>query len=125
VRNGPRWAALLFTLALAFRLLPGGTMLAPAPGVLNLSVTLCAGTMAGTPITIEVDRDRPDHAGDDRPAPCAFASLLDAALDPPGFAAALLGPLLPAPVALQPFAARPPASAAWLRPPLRGPPLPA
>ncbi|GIX18537.1 DUF2946 family protein [Erythrobacter cryptus] len=120
----------LLALVLAMKaLLPAGTMLAPA-GERLLTVTICADA-SGAPrqITIAVpvrkDTGAKEHgAAADKHQPCAFAALGKAALggaDPLLLAAALSFVLL---LGLSPTRAPLRRVPAFLRPPLRGPPLP-
>ncbi|MFN4240685.1 MAG: hypothetical protein ACK4E5_08610 [Erythrobacter cryptus] len=119
----------LLALALAMKaLLPAGTMLAPA-GERLLTVTICADA-SGAPrqMTIAVplskDAGSKEHgAPADKQQPCAFAALGKAALggaDPLLLAAAIAFALL---LGLAPARAPLPRTPAFLRPPLRGPPL--
>jgi hypothetical protein len=120
----------LLALALAMKaLLPVGTMLAPA-GERLFTVTICAGA-SGAPrqITIAVPLSKEagtkEHgAAADKQQPCAFAGLGKAALggaDPLLLAAAIAFVLL---LGLAPTRAPLRRAPAFLRPPLRGPPLP-
>ena len=122
------WLALML-LALAVKaLLPAGFMVS-ATGERFLTVTICADA-SGTPKQMQIAiQGKDDIGGDhskaaDKGQPCAFSGLGHAALggfDPVLMAAAIAFVLLAGFAPLRPPALR---DAAFLRPPLRGPPSP-
>lgn len=128
-RKHARLALVLVVFALAVKaFLPAGFMVSAA-GERFLTVTICADA-SGTPQQMRIAiHDKDDIGGDrsesaDTGQPCAFSGLGHAALggvDPILLAAALAFVLLAGFAPLRSPALR---DIAFLRPPLRGPPLP-
>lgn len=124
LRSQPWLAALVLAAALALRLLvPVGFMPTVADG--RVTLVLCSGaqpapSMAPMPGMAHHESDDGGMAG----SPCAYADLALPALgaaDPVLLVAALAFVVALAARRVVPL---PPRDAAWLRPPLRGPPLP-
>lgn len=115
----PGLAALLFAVALTMKLaVPGGTMI----DTRSLTVTLCSGMGAAETVTIPFTGKKDDAKGA-ADGPCAFASLGDQMLggaDAPLLAAAIAFILL---LGVRPRAAPEVNRPAFLRPPLRAPPV--
>ena len=117
--------AVMLLLVLSVRsIAPTGYM--PVPTSMGLVVTLCSGE-AGKQIVLNIPTsgDESDHDGqrNDQPSTCAFS-----ALTAPGLASADTPHLAPPPLPLSEIALPPPAgivlaSASYILPPLRGPPL--
>jgi hypothetical protein len=123
-RDHRNLAALLVALALCMKVLvPAGYMIGGQSKTLTISI--CADAQ-GTHLTKQIaiplngQNDRGEHG---KPAPCPYAALGMASL--PGADAALLGLALAFILSLGFVAVRavPPSRAAFLRPPLRAPPL--
>jgi hypothetical protein len=124
------WAGLLFAAALLMKLLvPAGYMVSGEQG--RFQVMLCSGVAPAQPVTVHHGMDRGAMAHHDSPKqehdraemPCAFAGLALQALggaDPILLAAAIAFIVA---VALRPAAAVPLRRGAYVRPPLRGPPV--
>jgi len=117
-------AALLLKL-----LVPTGYMVVPEHG--RLTIAVCSGI---GPQTMEIAMPGMDHATPDgapskdhgkAEMPCAFAGLSAQVLGAVDVALLVIALAIVAAMALRPVARHLPPPAPYLRPPLRGPPLPA
>lgn len=122
-RRHPRVAALVLTAALALRVLvPGGYMPTVTPG--GLTVQVCTGAADGPgAMTIAVPGlQHHEQPGDVAHGKCAYADLAQAMAGGPDLAMIAATLIFALRQALRPLRAPTIRRAAFVRPPLRGPP---